>query len=64
MFFFDKDYCYLPLEFGILFSSRAKWLIMWGWLEYSCLHWRVNKLHILFQVFDFFIYEAHFGHLR
>ena len=30
MLFFNKGYYYLPLEFGILFFFRAKWLIVWG----------------------------------
>ena len=56
MLFFNKGYYYLPLEFGILFFFRAKWLIVWGvaWIflfllenkQISCTFPSLQFLHV------------------
>ena len=60
MLFIHQYSCHFFPKLWILFSSRLKWLIVEQWFEESCLYWRLNKFHVLYEVVNFIIYKTWF----
>ena len=59
LLFHEYHYNFFP-ECRVLFTSGFEGLIMWWWLEQSCLCWTLYKLHVLDEIFDFIHYETCF----
>ena len=58
MFIFHYYCCCFVPEIRILFSFRLKHLIIWWWLENSCLSRRLDEFYISEKIVNFFIYET------
>ena len=58
VFIFHQYCCYFISEVRILFFSRSTCLIIWWWLENSCLSRKLDKYHVFEEVVDFLIYKT------